>query len=664
MKRYIILVLLLMLIPMNTFALIGDVDRNDSVGSMDYILVKNHILGKSILSGDRLTSADVNSDGKVTSADYIAIKKIILTGEVPRNTTSISLNKTSINLEIGKSETIVAIVNSNNKTITWTSSNKSIATVSGGIVKGIKNGTVTITAKTGDGKTATCKVVVLTKEAKYCEDLIATGVKSLDYRSFINKFPNSDHYYAIKATHDCANNHKLPVKVTKGEYHIYKKDHAEITVQTSTNFNGSTIYIHDEFSNIYEYRSDHVFHIVQDKDNKCTSGEIKAFNNNLTSLVSNTGKFLVRITEQDGKTVWHRNKGGSSTVQDVSKYDIYRVYNGVLKDPMYWNYKGSHITYSVCPIPSNQLEFKNAIIKTITRDKCEKCDGYVKRDIRIERSNTKLYNIKHSYVDKNLKNIYTIHHPYNGFIAVWHVGDIVIEKCQIYPLHYETPSGGNDSTYDMYLSQPVNTLLKEVTMYEDSHGQMESSSFWSVWSSYGCKNLVIEDSKLNVISAHKVIYNLTVNNTTIGCRGVTTAGSGDYVDNKMIFENVTWKYGDVLIKLRKDYGSTWNGTITIKNSKVKNVPSSTLEIISMAQMNSNIGLYFGQPIYNPTKVTVDGLNITTTKVNKVEIIGVSKSEYENYYFKQFQHTVNKNEDTQIIKKNIIGSSPLTIRNYS
>lgn len=47
-----------------------------------------------------------------------------------------------------------------NKTVTWTSSDTRVATVSDGLVKAVGNGTATITARTVNGKTATCNVTV------------------------------------------------------------------------------------------------------------------------------------------------------------------------------------------------------------------------------------------------------------------------------------------------------------------------------------------------------------------------------------------------------------------------------------------------------------------------------------------------------------------------
>ena len=78
--------------------------------------------------------------------------------------TKISLNKTSLNLEVGNSEKLSAAIspsNATNKSCTYSSSNKSVASVSSdGTVKALSEGTANITAKSSNGKTAVCKITV------------------------------------------------------------------------------------------------------------------------------------------------------------------------------------------------------------------------------------------------------------------------------------------------------------------------------------------------------------------------------------------------------------------------------------------------------------------------------------------------------------------------
>ena len=78
--------------------------------------------------------------------------------------TGVTLNKTSTSLYVGDTETLTATVapdNATDKTVTWTSSNPSVATVENGVVTAVAPGTAVITVTTEDGaKTATCTVTV------------------------------------------------------------------------------------------------------------------------------------------------------------------------------------------------------------------------------------------------------------------------------------------------------------------------------------------------------------------------------------------------------------------------------------------------------------------------------------------------------------------------
>jgi len=80
---------------------------------------------------------------------------------------SISLGKSSLEIAEGASDTLTATIkptDATDKTITWTSSDESVATVSDGVVKAVKEGTAIITAKAGE-KSATCNVLVYSTDS-------------------------------------------------------------------------------------------------------------------------------------------------------------------------------------------------------------------------------------------------------------------------------------------------------------------------------------------------------------------------------------------------------------------------------------------------------------------------------------------------------------------
>lgn len=119
--------------------------------------------------------ATVDSNGKVKaiaggSATITATAggvsaKCSVTVTVP--VTSVSLNKTSLNLMVGDTETLSATIypsDATNKNVTWKSSNTSVATVQSGKVSAVGVGTAQITVTTNNGsKKATCTVTVTPK---------------------------------------------------------------------------------------------------------------------------------------------------------------------------------------------------------------------------------------------------------------------------------------------------------------------------------------------------------------------------------------------------------------------------------------------------------------------------------------------------------------------
>ena len=96
--------------------------------------------------------------------------------------TSISLNKTRLDLEKGKTESLTATINpsnATNKVLEWTSNNKAIATVdNNGKVTAVSAGTTVITAKAkdGSGKISSCTVTVTNPDVIKLGDVNKDGI--------------------------------------------------------------------------------------------------------------------------------------------------------------------------------------------------------------------------------------------------------------------------------------------------------------------------------------------------------------------------------------------------------------------------------------------------------------------------------------------------------
>ena len=124
---------------------------NESVATVD----QNGRVTAVAQGGATITAA---VDGKSAEC-YVTVN-----AAAPVPVTSVSLDKTSLGLTEGDTETLTATVepsDATNKNVTWSTSDASIATVTDGVVTAVAPGTATITVTTEDGnKAATCAVTV------------------------------------------------------------------------------------------------------------------------------------------------------------------------------------------------------------------------------------------------------------------------------------------------------------------------------------------------------------------------------------------------------------------------------------------------------------------------------------------------------------------------
>ena len=133
----------------------------------------------------------------------IAAFAFVACGKDSKSVEEVILNKTELLLEEGKSETLTATVlpEGASKSVSWSSSDESVATVAEGKVTAISIGNATVTATAGD-KSATCKVIVkqsLISADSLVRDMNIKPTQTAAYEQYTNEALAD--YFAV------ANNH-------------------------------------------------------------------------------------------------------------------------------------------------------------------------------------------------------------------------------------------------------------------------------------------------------------------------------------------------------------------------------------------------------------------------------------------------------------------------
>ena len=159
--------------PADTTALTKEVETAKALAENDYTKESWTAMqtelqeAEELLAREDATQAEVDEALEHLKAAEAALVKVTVT-----------LDKTSATVYTGKTASLKTTSNDAAKTVTYTTSNNAVATVSStGVVKGVKAGTVTITATTSTGLKTTCKVTVKAPSVKFAKSsaVVYTG---------------------------------------------------------------------------------------------------------------------------------------------------------------------------------------------------------------------------------------------------------------------------------------------------------------------------------------------------------------------------------------------------------------------------------------------------------------------------------------------------------
>lgn len=124
----------------------------------------------------------------------------------------------------------------------------------------------------------------------------------------------------------------------------------------------------------------------------------------------------------------------------------------------------------------------------------------------------------------------------------------------------------------------------------------------ALWVQNFFKNIFLDSCTFSRFDAHQCVANATIKNSTLGLQGINAIGSG-----KMVVENCT-VYGNNLINLRSDYGSTWQCELLLRNCVF--IPADGKATSVNLIGGANNGQHnFGYTCYLPERITIENLHI-------------------------------------------------------
>lgn len=147
----------------------SDVNEDSTEGNAGFIAI--HLMNALNTGGFQIKTADkakgqfafeFTGHYSMNAQDTVPYELYVRVGG-GEATPSVTLNKSTASIAVEGTETLMATTVPAGQTVTWTSSDDEVATVSGGVVTGVAAGTATITASiTVDGTsyTDTCAVTV------------------------------------------------------------------------------------------------------------------------------------------------------------------------------------------------------------------------------------------------------------------------------------------------------------------------------------------------------------------------------------------------------------------------------------------------------------------------------------------------------------------------
>lgn len=412
----------------------------------------------------------------------------------------------------------------------------------------------------------------------------------------------ADDLPAIVKAHAHANKHGLPVKSKPdATYHLGTKALTAI-IATDTHW-GTSRFIIDDSGLVVNHRKP-IFEVRSLLEP--IPLEIKSLRRGQMSLdVKPKTECLVYVENRNRKLFIRRglNENDGSAQKEVF---ILRK-DGMIEGGIDWDYK-TVTRVEARPIDESTLFLRGGNFTSIANR--AQADGYWGRNIRITRSKTVVEGVTRRVTGEGDAG-----QPYGGFLTASRCARIIFRNCVIdaRKTYWKNGSAGKPVAMGTYGYSA--DLVLDFRMIGCRQGNdIHDGSRWGVTGANHMKNILLEDCVLSRMDVHQgVSGSYIIRRTTLGHAGLNAIGRGH-----LIVEDSTL-HGRSLIRFRSDYGSTWDGSVQIRNSRW--LPPGGGSTLTMFDLRNDGTHDFGYPCSMPSVITLDGLNIDDSEYEGVSFFG-------------------------------------------
>lgn len=420
----------------------------------------------------------------------------------------------------------------------------------------------------------------------------------------------TDDFDAIIAAHAYANKSGQRVEADSGATYYIGGGRRTAIVMTDTDWkdakfiiDDSQIPLEDRDYNVFSVRGSYASRRVTLPENfTLTAGQ--------TNIGMTFDQDMMLSLSSDHHRIFIR-RGGNSNSGNVQQEMILVDRSGNVDPttPILYDYP-STMTMTAYRLDETPIRLAGGTFTTVVNTvSAIPSGGFYARGLGISRMNTTVSGVTHllSGEPEYDENDYSKSCcPYTGFYYIAYAANVRIENC-VLSAHttYKAvwPEGsanaGNvvsQGTYDTQANHAVSVTWYGCTQGEQS---ITDGSKWGVMASNFCKNLTYDHCTLSRLDAHCGMWNASVLDSQI--QTLSCIGGGT-----LTLKNVV-KYGNTIVSLRTDYGSTWNGDVVIDGLEVVNT-AETVTLLSGAWYAHD----FGYPCHLPTNISIRNLTFRST----------------------------------------------------